>query len=67
MSINTLTKRLDKLINKPHVVDFSLLSDGALGAIVGNDATGQWLRSLSDVELEKVARGEGHKAQNANY
>ena len=36
-------------------VDLSHLSDAELEAIVGHDADGEYIRSLSDAELQKLA------------
>ena len=55
-------QRLERLEKKLAAVDWSnldKLTDSELEAIIGigDDETGQWLRSLSDAELEAIANG----------
>jgi hypothetical protein len=51
VSIRHRLKRLERA-----TVDLSHLSDAELEAIVGHDAEGEYIRSLSDAELEKLWR-----------
>lgn len=62
MSRASHLRRLEKLEEK-HRPDFDEMSDGELRAWVDEDRrrdpdTWEWLDSLSDEELEAVARGE---------
>ena len=54
--MNTPKRRLEKLeANFPaDVADVAGMSDAELIALIGDDAEGRWIRSLTDAQLQAI-------------